>query len=109
MIDPGFPPSKISLNSSPPLIGTLGKAECEHAAACLIRCYQVKGNWEPITHQEFYLMAREAPGPLEVWFPNPLFKPDFKALVKEGYAVQVYDGYDLTSVGLEKLAKWRLP
>lgn len=109
-LDISFPPSEIRITgNAPPLCGSLGKAELEHAAACLIRCYQIKNSWDPITAQEFdEFITQDNAGPLKLWILNPFFKPDFGGLITAGYARRVDDGYALTSLAVSKIAaRWR--
>lgn len=79
-------PDDISLDTSPPLVGTLGRAELEHAAACLIRCHQVTGSWSPIDRATLVAVLRDSPGPLGPWLSNPFFVPRFLDLVRAGLA-----------------------
>lgn len=52
-------PSQIYLGI-PPLVGTMGKSEVEHAAAMIVRALAKRGNtWREISNEEIFAVARE--------------------------------------------------
>ncbi len=104
-------PSDVIL-TTPPLTGTMGRSEREHAAGLLVRCCQVNGDeWAAFTPQELG-KAIEADlnadvEPLASWNRNPFINPDFHDLAKCGFAIiDDNNGIAFTEKGLEALARW---
>lgn len=79
-----FKPSDVYLGV-PPLVGTMGHAEREFAAALIVRACQVEGDaWHPIGPAELgrVIKADIAAGtePIASLNQNPFFKPNFYEL-----------------------------
>lgn len=83
-------PSEIHL-SVPPLHGTLGKAELEAAAACIVRACQFHGDeWKPIDAPMIGVALRSDVATLKEPFAslvsNPFWRPDVWLLVERRFA-----------------------
>ncbi len=104
-------PSDVIL-TTPPLIGTMGRSEREHAAALLVRCCQVNGDeWQAVSPKmigdviESDIEAKTEP--VSSWNRNPFFRPDFPDLAKHGFAVMGDDrALSFTEKGLKALVRW---
>lgn len=88
---PDFKPSQVRLDI-PPLVGTMGIAQCEHAACMLVRACQVsQDTWAAHTPRSLFSAIEadvKAGGePLRSLMRNPFFTPDFDVLVADGFAV----------------------
>lgn len=84
-------PSEVVLGPDVPLVGTLGKAEFEHAAAMLVRACQVLGDkWQPVDPDEgIEVFRKDVEAKTAPWVhlnTNPFFQPDFRGLVEAGFA-----------------------
>lgn len=85
-----FKPSQVDL-AAPPLVGTLGHAEMEFAAAMIVRACQVHGDawqavsWDQIQSAMYADMTAERP-PFAALMRNPFFQPDVHELVAKGFA-----------------------
>jgi hypothetical protein len=116
-----FLPSEVFLNTVPPLGATMGKSEAEAAAACLVRAMQVRGDvWSPQFPKDIgEVLTADIDAKVEPWVSlnrNPFFRPDFRELVKRGFArcvgeVSEPDGewrraIEFTPEGIEKLRRW---
>ena len=113
-----FKPSQVVLNAVPPLVGTMGHSECEHAAALIVRACQVRGDaWAPVGPRDIGevlnadIDARTPPWP--ALGRNPFFRPDFHKLVACGFAKWIGEGegekdqpMELTPAGIEALRRW---
>jgi hypothetical protein len=114
MADPTFKPSQVFLNTVPPLTGTMGRSEREHAAAILVRVCQVKGDaWQAVTPKILGEVLRaDLAAQVEPWHSlnaNPFFRPDFHELVDAGFARWGEDEgkpIELTELGIESLRRW---
>ncbi len=106
-------PSDVVL-TTPPLTGTMGRSEREHAAALLVRCCQVNGDeWQAVSLKmlsdviESDIEAKTEP--VSSWNRNPFINPDFCDLATQGFAVTGDDkGLAFTEKGLEALVRWTL-
>src|SRR5574341_1966777 len=86
-----FKPSQVFLNTVPPLVGTMKHSECEHAAALIVRVCQVRGDkWAPVSPRELgETITADLDAKVEPWVSldkNPFFRPNFHALIEEGFA-----------------------
>lgn len=86
----------------PPLVGTFGRSELEHAAAVLVMAMQLRDVWEPITWEDVEKAIEKDP----TFAKNPFFKPSFFDLIAGGYAVMVDDSMSFTKAGLERLENY---
>lgn len=100
----------------PPLTGTLGKAELEHAAACVLYALHSLGRpWtEAILLKEVGIVIMESDSPVaKRWKSNPFFRPRMDALVEAGFATreETPEGskLTLTPLLLERVAKHIAP
>lgn len=103
-------PSDIVL-AFPPLTGTLGRSEREHAAACIVRYCQINGDrWQSVVPTNIGEMLRDEAEnkPVKDWVTNPFFRPDVLDLVKFGYASldEATRAVELTEEGIEALGPW---
>lgn len=101
-------PSEVRLHV-PPLVGTLGRSEYEHAAALIVRTCQVNGDaWAAVTPQQIgKAITEDLDGkvePLHSLNRNPFFRPDIRGLVAAGHARFVGDGPTLGPVELTEAA-----
>lgn len=77
-----------------PLVGTLGRAELEHAAALLVRACQLhEDKWQPVSLEMVgATIAHDSTnlvGALPFWITNPFMaRPDFYGLLRRGYATR---------------------
>lgn len=110
-----FKPSQVFLNAVPPLVGTMKHSECEHAAALLVLACQLQGDeWAAKRPQDIgHAIGQALDDKIDPWPAidrNPFFRPDFRALVEEGFArwVEAGDGspIEFTEAGLEALRKY---
>ena len=112
-----FNPSQVVLGA-PPLTGTMGKSEAEHAAAVIVRVCQANGDtWQPVgwkTVASVLTADVEAKRePFASLMCNPFFRPDPFELADRGFAA--WDGTPgaspvaLTTKGLEALRQWVKP
>lgn len=87
-----FKPSDVSLlDSMPPLVDTMGRAEAEAAAALIVRTCQARGDaWQDVGPRAIGEVIRadlEAKRePFHSLNHNPFFRPDPSSLVKCGCA-----------------------
>jgi hypothetical protein len=84
-----FKPSDVVLHA-PPLAGTMGKAEREHAAALMVRaCQQYGDEWGavPWSAVKSVILAdvESKREPVSSLMSNPFFRPDVKSLADAGY------------------------
>ncbi|MFL5303049.1 MAG: hypothetical protein ACJ79R_22185, partial [Anaeromyxobacteraceae bacterium] len=104
----------------PPLTGTMGHSECEHAAAIIVRVCQVRGDrWQPVSPAmlgEVINTDLDAKAePFHSLNRNPFFRPDFCELVEKGFARWCgTDGekglpIELTEAGIAALRRWVIP
>lgn len=110
-----FKPSQVVLRASP-LIGTMGRAETESAAALVVHACKRHGDkWQAVTTDMVVGAIRVAgpDSPLGMLIRNPFLKPDFIALVAGGFATRSDDdgvvSYELTAKGLAALQRWVWP
>lgn len=112
-----FKPSQIRIDAIP-FVAAFGKSEAEHAAACLVRALQVKGDtWRPIPMAEVADViesdVKEKKEPLYSLSRNPFFNPSPAKLVGLGFANWVKANpeapteIEFTDKGLEKLARFK--
>lgn len=114
-------PSDIVLRN-PPLVGTMGRAECEFAAAVIVRTCQIKNpdEWQPVTPGDVGAMIthdqKHRIEPMYSCCNNPFFRPDFDRLVESGFARWIGEPADvrdrkgpieLTTEGITAAAKHR--
>jgi len=102
-----FKPSHVVL-AVPPLTGTMGRAEREHAAAIIVRTCQVQGDeWKSVTEDQVMAMLtadlEAGTQPFVSLIKNPFFKPDPAALVAAGFAKRDGEALELTAKGIEAL------
>lgn len=113
-----FKPSQVVLDV-PPLPGTFGKSELEHAAAIIVRVSQALGDvWQPATWKQVQSVLRTdaTNGTLPFGgengglLANPFFRPDVYGLVEGGFARDVGEGgekaFELTPAGIARLERW---
>ena len=109
-----FKPSQVVL-ASIPLVGTLGHAELEYAAALIVRTCQVHGDvWaaHPWTTIGPTLKADRDAGtePMASLLRNPFFCPDVHLLVEEGFARWTAEPgsgpVELTPLALGSFGRW---
>ena len=102
-----FKPSQVDIDI-PPFPGMLGKAELEHALACLVYTCRCHGDqWQTTTLEMFQSAVRplfgggerlRAPFPAEnltdgstahfkALLMNPIFRPDFGGLLRAGHVI----------------------
>lgn len=98
------------LTEVPPLVGTLGHAEAEHAAAVLLWVLhrQGKGWGDAVALTELGREVEEArkqrAQPVWTWSLNPFFRPSIRELVTRGWAVRTEGGgLQLTPACLERV------
>jgi hypothetical protein len=112
-----FKPSQVRLDTFP-FVGTFKKAECEVAAALLVRTCAARGDeWasqSPKAVGEVYKADVDAKAaPFIHWATNPFLQPDFHKLVELGFAEWAGDGnrapIHFTAAGLERLRKFVVP
>lgn len=110
-----FKPSDVFLVAFPPLVGTMGKAELEAAAAMLVRACQVNGNeWSPRSPMDVGLALKaDIDAGVEPWTSlnrNPFFRPDFRTLIDSGFARYTDESLEapieFTPMGLQALRPW---
>lgn len=85
-----FRPSDVRLGI-PPLVGTMGRAELEHAAALFVRTLAYHGDeWGSLSPDQMAEMIEadieENRDPFFSLNTNPFFKPNFRALVASEFA-----------------------
>lgn len=88
---PDFRPSDVVLEAHVfPLGNTLGKFECEIAAAVVIRsCHRHGDAWQPVTPSMMSTSLKKDLEESEYWqalLENPFVKFDFVGLVRRGFA-----------------------
>jgi len=87
-------PSDVDLYGVPPLVGKLGKAECEHTAAFIVFALQQRGDtFSPIRPREVGEVLRDlGDGKIEnptldpALLTNPFIVLDVDALIDAGFA-----------------------
>lgn len=108
MID--FLPSQVHLGA-PPLTGTMGKSESEHAAACLVRVCQARGDtwaahaWATVAK----VITEDIEASLEPFaslMRNPFFRPEIGRLVRDEFATIADGALAFTPKGFEALRPW---
>lgn len=105
-------PSDVPL-AIPPLVGTLGSAEVEHAAALLVRaCQYFDDRFQPIGPKQIGIVLdddlKNGREPLTSLSKNPFFRPDFHQLVANGFAkgdIANHGALELTDEALERLGR----
>jgi hypothetical protein len=118
-----FKPSQVRIGY-PPLVGTMGHAEAEFAAALVVRTLAVKGDvWRPVVWSEIQevvkadmdgtvdpvTMVRKPVEPIGSLARNPFFMPDIHDTVKRGFARWTGEPngpVELTEAGIKVLSKW---
>lgn len=108
-----FRPSDVVL-AVPPLVGTMGHAEAEFAAAVIVRTLAANGDtWRPVESIEISAVMRsDADAQIEPFASlvrNPFFRPDIHDTVKRGFARWVNapgGAVELTAAGIEALRRW---
>lgn len=111
---PGFEPSAVYLQKAHPLFNTFSKAESETAAAVMLVTMCARKSWEAVSLLQCAAeFMRFAQADLEATWPlNPFLRPNFGALVDDGFAEWIGDpGFCIrfTERGYERLAKWVRP
>lgn len=116
-------PSDVDLNaSSPPLVGTMGKAEAEAMASVIVLALAANGDvWRPIAWPEvrdhFMRLLEQGVEPWSKLVMNPFWRPALDPLLREhvdssgfrfSYAVEEPAGMvSFTFAGLLALSKHR--
>lgn len=110
-----YDPADVVLGT-PPLGATMQKCETECAAGVLVRILQVRGEgWGAIRLKDMGRILDDQLNaqtePIASWGRNPFFRPDFQALLKQGYAAEIGDTDDTRSVvftdkGFEAMRRW---
>lgn len=114
MNPPSFRPSQVAL-SVPPLTGTMGRSEREHAATLLLRALVREGDtWQALAPPQIGLAIRadleERVEPISALSRNPFFRPDIPDLVAAGFAEFDRERrISFTDKGLEALSRWVRP
>lgn len=115
MANEAFTPRQVLL-APVPLVGTMGRAEVECAAAILVRVCQVRGTWGPVGFEEVGPVLKddvESGHALRSTWLNPFLRPDFGDLVKRGFATWAGEPFksalELTDAGREALTRWVRP
>lgn len=81
-----FRPSDVPLRRPVPLVGTMGKAEVEAAAAWLVLALRDNGDeWGGVAASDLKVVQDEHSASL-LWLTNPFLVPDFDGLVDRGFA-----------------------
>lgn len=93
---PNYLPSDILL-TTPPLIGTMKKAEIEHAATLYIcACKYYNDKWEALSQQEIAKAIRyyidNKIEPIHSCGTNPFFRPCFYSLIHSEFGQKTNDG-----------------
>lgn len=79
-------PNEVTIREPGILTATLGHAELEQAAACIVHYHRVKGmeDWTPIRAGDFIdFMGSDAQ--MRAWGRNPFWRPDFFGLPDAGW------------------------
>jgi len=106
-----FLPSEVVL-IVPPLVGTMGAAEREHAAAIIVRaCAQLADVWQPLSPRDIGLVLQADElaqrEPFASLVRNPFFRPNVRDLVEAGFAeFDAEERVSLTAKGLDALLPW---
>lgn len=118
MADSDFRPSDVLL-IAPPLVGTMGSSEREHAAALLVRACQVLGDaWQPISFEQIRSVMTDDVSakhdPFASLAVNPFFRPSFEKLCRDGSFVKLTGEpgalrMEFTALGLDALRRWVKP
>jgi hypothetical protein len=109
-------PSEIVLGV-PPLVGTMGRAEAEFAAALVVLACEANGDrWQAVAWPQITAAAKaaleEGRRPWLTLLSNPFYRPDVWELVKRGFAR--WEGepggpVELTMWGLVAMDRWHRP
>ncbi len=108
-----YKPSEIVLGV-PPLVGTMGRAVAEHAAALMVRaCVRNGDRWQemtpPMVGEAMKADADEKIEPTCSLVENPFFRPNMHALVDAGYAEWVDEERGplrFTDKAIEAMRRW---
>jgi hypothetical protein len=107
-------PSQVVLHRVP-LVGTMGKAEIELAAAFLVRACVVLGDqWQAVRVSELARIAKEdfaaCNEPMLSWGKQPFVKPSPQLMVDRAFAEWTVDGTEdallFTVQGREAMRRW---
>lgn len=107
-------PSDVRLGI-PPLVGTMGHAEVEYAAALVVRtCQQNSDRWQPVSLQALVAVIKadveEKREPNFSFSTNPFFRPNFRALAKSKFGRWTgkagESSLELTEIGIGVLERW---
>lgn len=114
MAECNFKPSNVHL-SAIPFGNTFKRAEYEQAAALLVRTCVLNGDTWAAHGPKAIGAAMKADvdadvSPIRHLARNPFFRPDFRGLVKEGFAEYADDSEHapvrFTALGFERMTKW---
>ncbi len=111
-----FKPSEVYIGM-PPLTASLKSSENEHAAALFVVALKKREDiWRAIKLSEIgeiiYEMITKKEEPAHSFLTNPFFNPDFRRLVKDGFARFLGDpdikgcSVEFTTKGIEGMRKW---
>jgi hypothetical protein len=113
--DPYFPPSAVRLEPIP-LLSTFDRSEQELAAALIVRCCQVSGDWHPVPPGEVGRVIKadiEAGNePFASISRNIFLSPDVWSLVANRHACwtgKPGGEVEFTAQGFERLRRWVAP
>lgn len=110
MSEPTYLPRDVCLHPGAPLVGTMGRAEREQAAAIIVVVLQAENAWGPVPLRTLAeTVKRDAATRQEPLFSlsqNPFFRPDFADLLDCGYATRTLDTIALTEKGIAALGRW---
>ena len=105
-----FKPSDVVLYV-PPLTGTMGRSEAEHAAAVIVRtCAATGDKWRAVEWSEVAdVLKAEVEAsrePFASLVQNPFFQPSVDDLCRLGFGSRVGTAVGLNEAGIEALRRW---
>lgn len=110
-----FLPSRVVLNETAPLQGCFGRREYDDAAATLVLfCQNHEDRWQPVLATDLgsamKTAAESGQSPATAWGSLAVFRPDYAALARLGYASMKKtaqgDVIELTERGLARIRRW---
>lgn len=108
-----FKPSDVVITTPTPLVGTMGQAEAEFAAALIVCVLRDSGDvWGPVAWKHVGAIVRrdvaENREPLWSLCTNPFLRPDAFRLAADGFATisDDHETVEFTTKGVEALRRW---